>query len=89
MNSYVVNLEDDLIDGTESFEVVDNENKDFMVFGIKNLYVKVYDDSNKIEPIAEKIVAKSQEEVNELMNKLEAIIKAYFCHKPDEFETLK
>lgn len=89
MNGYIVNLEDDLIDGTEPFEIIDDENKDFMIFGIKNLYVKVYDDDNKMIPITEKIVAKSKEEVEELKNKLEAVIKAYFCHKPDEFENLK
>ena len=89
MNGYVVNLENDIVDGTEPFEVVDDENKDFMIFGIRNLYVKVYDDDNKMIPITEKIVANSKEEVEELKNKLEAIVKAYFCHKPDEFETLK
>ena len=78
MNGYVVNLENDIVDGTEPFEVVDDENKDFMIFGIRNLYVKVYDDDNKMIPITEKIVANSKEEVEELKNKLEAIVKAYF-----------
>ncbi|MDA3053184.1 hypothetical protein OFO01_07530 [Campylobacter sp. JMF_01 NE2] len=88
MNGYVVDLVNDTIDGTESFEVVDDESQDFVIFGIKNLYVKVYDDDNKIIPITEKIIAKSKEEVEELKNKLEAVVKAYFCHKPDEFEKL-
>ena len=88
MNGYVVDLVNDIIDGTESFCVVDVVSQYFFIFGIKNLYVKVYDDDNKIIPITEKIIAKSKEEVEELKNKLEAVVKAYFCHKPDEFEKL-